>query len=277
MGSAKALLFAGAATLLSFSAASAADLPVYMPLKAPIVQDFSGWYLRGDIGMTNQSLRSLDNPDPAAQGFASAGMGFDSSPLFGIGLGYQVNNWLRFDGTGEYRAKANFHGSNFLSGPGFALANNYSGSKSEALFLLNAYVDLGTWWGVTPFIGAGVGTSYNMISGFRDDGVSTTGGVPQPASVTYAKDNGKWNLAWAAQAGLAYKVTPSFTVELAYRYVNLGSATTGANFSFDSSFNPPQYPWTMKDLTSQDVKLGVRWNLGEPEAPIYMPPLMRKG
>jgi opacity protein-like surface antigen len=32
----------------------------------------------------------------------------------------------------------------------------------------------------------------------------------------------KWNLAWAVHAGLAYKVNPSLTLELAYRYVDLG-------------------------------------------------------
>jgi hypothetical protein len=30
-----------------------------------------------------------------------------------------------------------------------------------------------------------------------------------------------------------------------------------------------------KDITSHDVKLGVRWNLES--APIYAPPLIRKG
>ena len=40
----------------------------------------------------------------------------------------------------------------------------YNGSKSEWTFLLNGYVDLGTWSHITPFIGAGVGTSRNTIS-----------------------------------------------------------------------------------------------------------------
>ncbi len=43
-------------------------------------------------------------------------------------------------------------------------------------------------------------------------------------SVTYFADNGKWNFAWAAHAGLAYKVSPGFTVELAYSYMDLGDA-----------------------------------------------------
>ena len=38
-------------------------------------------------------------------------LGFDASPLFGLGIGYYFNDWLRFDVTGEYRGTANFHGS----------------------------------------------------------------------------------------------------------------------------------------------------------------------
>ena len=58
MRSVKYLVAAGAASLLS-SAALAADMPIMPPppniIAPPPVQDFGGWYLRGDIGMTNTS------------------------------------------------------------------------------------------------------------------------------------------------------------------------------------------------------------------------------
>ncbi|HEX9469787.1 MAG TPA: outer membrane beta-barrel protein, partial [Bradyrhizobium sp.] len=242
----------------------------------PPPADFGGWYLRGDIGMTNQRMKSLDNPDPNAALFTSVGMGFDSATLFDVGVGYQFNNWFRADITGQWRGKANFHGSQFTDAfAGSALVDNYSASKSEAVFMANAYVDLGTWWCVTPFIGAGIGTSYNRISGFRDDGTGSTFGVARPPSVTYAADNGKWNLAWAVHTGLAYKVTPNVTLELGYSYISLGDATTGVNSNFAGT-PTPQFPWTMKDITSHDLTLGVRWNLDS--QPVYAPPpLVRKG
>jgi opacity protein-like surface antigen len=277
MRSVKYLVAAGAASLLS-SVAFAADMaiappPMYGP---PPVADFGGWYLRGDIGMTNQRMKSLDNPDPNAALFTSVGMGFDSSTLFDVGVGYQFNNWFRADVTGQWRGRANFHGSQFTDAfAGSALVDNYSGSKSEAVIMANAYVDLGTWWCVTPFIGAGIGTSYNRISGFRDDGTGSTFGVARPPSVVYATDNGKWNFAWAAHAGLAYKVTPNVTLELGYSYISLGDATTGVNSNFAGT-PTPQFPWTMKDITSHDLTLGVRWNLEAPQ--VYAPPpLVRKG
>jgi opacity protein-like surface antigen len=273
---------AGAASLMS-TAALAADMPSIMPpppaAYAPPPQpccDFGGWYLRGDVGMTNQKIKSLDNPDPNATLFTPVGMGFDSSMLWDVGVGYQLNNWFRFDVTAQYRGRSNFHGSQFTTAfAGSALVDNYTASKSETVFMANGYVDLGTWWCVTPFIGAGVGTSYNQISSFRDDGFGNTFGVARPSSIVYAADNGKFNFAWALHAGVGYKVTPNTTIELAYSYMNLGDATTGVNSNFAGTATP-QFPWTMKTITSNDLKLGVRFNL-EPPAPVMPMPLIRKG
>ena len=34
--------------------------------------------------------------------------GFDAAPFFGLGIGYDFNDWLRFDVTGEYRGRVEF-------------------------------------------------------------------------------------------------------------------------------------------------------------------------
>jgi opacity protein-like surface antigen len=273
---------AGAASLMS-TAALAADMPSIMPpppaVYAPPPQpccDFGGWYLRGDVGMTNTRMKSLDNPDPNATLFTSNGMGFDSSMLWDVGVGYQFNSWFRVDVTGQYRGKANFHGSQFTDAfAGSALVDNYTASHSSTVFMANGYVDLGTWWCVTPFIGAGVGAAYNQISSFRDDGFGSSFGVARAPSFVYAADNAKFNFAWALHAGVGYKISPNATIELAYSYMNLGDATTGVNSNFAGTATP-QFPWTMKSITSNDLKLGVRFNL-EPPAPVMPMPLVRKG
>lgn len=279
MRSVKSLLAAGAATLIS-SMAFAADMPIAAPppMYAPPAPpaDFGGWYLRGDVGMTNQSAKRIESSTAQTYPTTTEGLGFDSSPLFDLGVGYRFNNWFRADVIGQYRGKANLHGANnvFYSATDFG-ANDYSGSKSEWVVMANAYVDLGTWWCITPFIGAGVGGSYNKISGFRDDGtrINLVDGLTN--SVTYFADNGKWNFAWAAHAGLAYKVNPGFTVELAYSYMNLGDAAPGNYRKYDSTVSAPS-TIKIKELTSHDLKLGVRWDLNSP--PAYVPqPLVTKG
>jgi opacity protein-like surface antigen len=277
MRSVKTLLAAGAATLIS-SVAFAADMPIAAPppmYAPPPPADFGGWYLRGDIGMSNQSAKSIDSA--VAQTFPTTtdGLGFDSAGIFDLGAGYRFNNWFRADVIGQWRGRSNLHGSNTVFyGPGDIGVNNYSGSKSEWVVMANAYVDLGTWWCITPFIGAGVGGSYNKLSSFRDDGMRYTGGVLSN-STTYFADNGKWNFAWAAHAGLAYKVNPGFTVELAYSYMNLGEAAPGNYHAFDNSISGAS-TIKVKDITSHDIKLGVRWDLSSP--PVYAPPpLVTKG
>jgi opacity protein-like surface antigen len=211
--------------------------------------------------------------DSTATSVNTVQKGFDSSMLFGLGLGYQWNNWLRTDVTGEYRSKANFHGLQIVDSGGM-FTDEYRASKSEWLFLANAYVDLGTWWNITPFVGVGAGMSRNTISDFLDVNTPNLG-------VATGADTSKWSFAWALHAGLAYKVTKNLTIEFAYRYVDLGDAKSGDLVTYlggNSVNNPEEF----HHLTSNDFKLGVRWAF-EPEfylphasfvkpAPVYVQP-----
>jgi opacity protein-like surface antigen len=290
MRSVKCLVAAGAASLLS-SMAFAADMAIAPPpamYAPPPPADFGGWYLRGDIGFSNQSVNNIRKSDPTAYSQISSlqeTTNFDTGGIFDVGVGYRFNNWFRADVTAQYRGKANFKGTDVFNASAFGLAyngqDNYNASKSELLFLANAYVDLGTWWCVTPFIGAGIGTSRVSISGFTDTGVNNLQltnppfvGGPPVASYATAANGSKWNFAWAAHAGLAYQVSQNVTLELAYSYVDLGSGTTGAITTFDGFTRGNVFKFN--DITSHDVKLGVRWNLDNP--PVYEPPpLVRKG
>ena len=272
MSSVRVLAVAGAAIWLALPAAQAADLP---PAPPPVVYqpepEFSGWYLRGDIGMTNQEVGSLYNVlYDTAVGLQQVSRGFEASPLFGLGIGYQFNDWLRADITGEYRTGATFHGLDIYPGG----TDEYTWIKSEWLFMANVYADLGTWWSITPFVGVGAGATYNLISNFLDVNTPNLG-------VAYAEDTGQWQFAWAIHAGLAYKVNNRFTVELAYRYLNLGDAQSGDIIAY-TGVNNFNNPMILQDITSHDLKLGVRFNL-EPDPPapppraLSLPPLMRKG
>jgi opacity protein-like surface antigen len=264
--------------------AFAADMPIAAPppmYAPPPPADFGGWYLRGDVGFSNQRVdRVLDTNAAAYNNVAvSQTSSFNSAGIFDLGAGYRFNNWFRADVTGQYRGKSTFTGLDVVTGvgpgAGFAGTNSYTATKQELLFLANAYVDLGTWWCITPFIGAGVGTARVAISDFTDSGDSIGVGG-QGRSLNYANSASKWNFAWAAHAGLAYKVNQSLTLELAYSYVDMGTGMTGASYSFDGVTNTTHAPFQFKDITSHDVKLGVRWDLNSP--PVYAPPpLVTKG
>jgi opacity protein-like surface antigen len=275
MRSVKFLVAAGAASLLS-SAAFAADMPSIMPppqYYAPPAQDFGGWYLRGDIGFSNQKVDRLNNALDATTTTSVQDLSFNTAGIFGAGVGYQFNHWFRADITGEYRGNSDFSGTDQITYPGGVGTDVYHATKSEWVALANAYVDLGTWWCITPFVGAGVGAARVSIANFTDQGIANNGGGALPG-LALADNVAKWNLAWALHAGVAYKVNPNFTVELAYRYLNMGDGMTGDLRTFDGTNNVVN-PMTFKNITSQDLMLGVRWNLESP--PVYAPPLVTKG
>jgi len=133
------------------------------------------------------------------------------------------------------------------------LAEADFGSKSEWVVLANVYADLGTWWCITPLIGAGVGFDDIIISSNFQDNTAPVG------SHNFANDTAKWNFAWALHAGIAYKVTPNFTAELAYHFLNLGDATAGPMFAGFSPLGAPEGSNQFHHITSHDLTLGVRW------------------
>src|SRR5258708_393367 len=89
MRSVKSLVAAGAASLLS-SVPFAAGMPSLMPPAAyapPVVEDFGGWYLRGDIGFSNQRVDRLNNALDAGNTSSVQTNNFNTAGIFGLGVG----------------------------------------------------------------------------------------------------------------------------------------------------------------------------------------------
>jgi opacity protein-like surface antigen len=259
------IISAAAAAMVS-TAAFAADMP--QPLPPPmqyqpvIVQQPAGaWYLRGDIGIgitSDADLQYLQNPLNSGN-FALQHASMGDTTFFGAGVGYEFNNWLRFDVTGEYRTKSalNAFGS-YTNGGGGTDIDTYQGFLRSTVFLANGYIDLGTWNCLTPFIGAGVGFAYNTLDDFVDIGVPTAGsGI--------GRNSSSFNFAWALHAGVSYAVTQNFSVELAYRYLNYGSITDTIDCT--GGCNPDSYK--LQNLSSNDLMLGMRWRF-----PVESPPVI---
>ncbi len=227
-----------AAFTVSIGSVRAADMPRYqtdLPLpreESPLrVDEFvSGWYLRGDLGYRFQRLGGASdvvNGEFASKDLKNAG-------VLGLGAGYKWR-WLRLDLTGDYAWRARFTGSN---DGGLTTV----GAKLESYTLLaNGYVDLGTWWGFTPYLGAGIGSAYLTMSGYETN----------PATVD-ANSTSRWNLAWAVHAGVSYNISHNTLLDLSYRHVDLGSITGGPQ-----SVNP----LTLKHLSGDEVRLGMRFLL----------------
>ena len=61
-------------------------------------------------------------------------------------------------------------------------------------------------------------------------------------------------------------MTPGLTIDLSYRYTDLGDARSGKVTAYDntSSYKSLQ----IDDITSNDIMLSVRWKLGSQPAPM---------
>jgi opacity protein-like surface antigen len=255
--------------------AYAADMPMPQPQiqYQPVVPccDTGRWYLRGDVGVGVQTFNSFDHSqtNPAfvwPSTWQIVQQGIQDTSMFGFGIGYEWNSWLRFDVTGEYRTQAAFKATgsffgtadfcpNLGSGGTGTCFDVNTGTMSSEVFLANVYIDLGTWWCITPFIGAGIGTAHNMIAGVQDNGIISNGSVGFGFT---QNDSAQWDLAWDVQAGLTYNVNDNLKIDLSWRYLNLGSPQTAAVQCQNTNACPGAI-YTLHDVTSQDFRIGVRW------------------
>jgi opacity protein-like surface antigen len=282
MGSTKALLLAGVVALGAATAAHAADLPppAYVPLPEPV--QFGGWYLRGDVGVgitSSPRIRSTFDAAAVVPGFNVDQQTLGDAAFVGLGVGYQVNNWLRFDATGEYRTSQHFEATEsenigfFNTPPDDSRAfDRYTASVQSSVFLVNAYADLGTWYSLTPFIGGGVGAAFNRISGLNDIGLT-----PGFQGLGFAREKDSTSLAWAVMAGIDYAVSPNLKLELGYRYLNMGTAKSNPIVCLAGCTGEIQ----RYRLEAQDIRLGMRWLISDTTpAPAYYPapeaPIVRK-
>ncbi len=303
--------------LLVSAPAFAADLDAYPPVAdQQFVHETSGWYLRGDLGASfdTQPKLTLDpnalssTPPPATIPTSFGGNSMSTNFDTGVGVGYRFNDFFRMDTTLDFRTGPNQHGAvsgivcpyqangifsvNPVTGAQTPLGVGYNTSETcngnltlkqqNYTTLVNAYYDIYSYAGFTPYVGGGVGFNAQVNSGslnytesangtsYRADLTApagypqvwvnpTTGArvTPQP-NIAFAPQNWdrsirntKYNFAWALTAGVAYKITHDLTLDLSYKYANLGTTTVALN---------PQTGATISERNiAQDVRIGLRF------------------
>jgi opacity protein-like surface antigen len=215
--------------------ATAADLPQSWPdvLKAPIfVEEYSsGIYVRTDAGFRSNKLGDV-TAITAGLSMFPLNRRIDDSWTAGAGFGYKAG-WLRADVTLDYGARAAYKDD----------LPNYVAKVESITTLANGYIDLGTWAGITPYVGAGAGVAYVRAKDYSLLGPDTN---LYPA---------KWkaNFAWAYGGGLSYGLSPKFLIDLNYRHLSYGDVSTNAA--------PGTAEIHFKDLKAQEFRAGLRYIL----------------
>ncbi|NTJ43175.1 porin family protein [Agrobacterium larrymoorei] len=260
----KKSLIGAVAALMACQTAFAADLyqaepaPAFVDTAPEIqVQEASGWYLRGDVGYSFNKAKSFEF-DRAGTVIRSSSSSMKDSFLVGAGVGYQINNYLRTDLTFDYMAKSDFRGSAVNAG---GTGNDDFRSSLRAYTLMaNAYVDLGTYGRITPYVGAGVGGAYVKWDKFTID--TACGGTP-----CSWEGKGDWRFAYALMAGASIDVTCNLKADVGYRFRQIGK---GEMFGIGSGGNSG--PGRSKGFTSHEVRVGGRYVFNGCDTAQYMPP-----
>ena len=191
------------------------------------------YYLRSGIGLDRPSGTAFTDTDcastvPAAlYGCGTGGDGasyrsagdFGTVPAVELGIGYATGA-IRFEALVENRPRYTFEGrANFLAAD---RRQDVSAKLSSVSGMLAGFVDLAALGlpkpgPFAPFIGGGVGVAHNRIG-------KTT--MTFPATTTTVPGGSRTGLAWMATAGVAAVLDARATLDLAWRYSDLGEIRT---------------------------------------------------
>jgi len=254
------------------AAATGMDIPALSPTLNLFSWVPSGVYIRGDLGAASGDKLSFRGEGPAlpplVTNIASAPARLDNSAIFGAGIGYRFSPLFRADLTVD--DMPSLHGSG--TSTGFFAGSSASADIHSLIGLANGYVDLNglmpQFFGpVQTFVDASVGLARNEIS--PATGLISFGGV---ALADYAITGAaRTNFAWGIGGGIGYAVSPNLTLEVAYKYLDLGPVETGGSLQLDGLIGTPIPRLRSNDLTVHTVTAGLRWSFGAPPAP---PPAM---
>lgn len=123
-------------------------------------------------------------------------------------------------------------------------------SISSSTVMANGYYDFGRFGNFSPYVGAGVGASYNRMSEvYFTQNTFLTNRI---------QGDSKLSLAWSLMAGVGYQVTDRAVLDFGYRYMNYGNAQSGQidNLGF---VNPRVY---VNDMSAHEFKVGLRYHFG---------------
>jgi len=234
-----------AAAVVGFNGATfAADMPgnVALPLPLPVptqpapkrAELFPGWYLRADIGAHWGILQRAEATPPFPSPTDNK---LNQSITAGGGFGVKTD-WVRTDVTIDYASQLKYRGT-------IVTPDDTTAKIQSTTALFNGYLDLGTWYRITPYIGGGVGAAYTRVSDY-----SSTGAPPFAAD----SDRNQWGFAWALMGGIAFPISHNMQIDLGYRYLNIGNVKTGSDAFGEMTF---------KNVAAHEVRVGLRWSFDD--------------
>ncbi len=239
----------------------------------------SGWYLRGDIGLSFSRDTNLSYSTDFSRDYTSQSTHSEYSA--GVGFGYIFNDFLRADATFDVFSGGEWSGARTAAtlldptGCGVGQTGNcFSNDSAEfevTAASINGYVSLGRWGKLSPYAGAGLGVAHVQWSNYSstpvcelDPGETCALGVHSGSLVTetftgpavaFATEE-SINLAYALMLGVDYKMSEYWTADFGYRYTHVSGdvvlSSTVTGLPGDSEFD---------GLDFHEVRAGLRYEV----------------
>lgn len=194
----------------------------------------SGWYLRGDVSY------SWINGGPSSANVTSER--YSNSYDGSVGFGYKYR-WFRADLIYDRGAPSRVRAiTNVATGQ-----PQFTAKINSNTVLANGYIDFGTWGGFTPYAGGGVGAARLRSLNYVDTADSP------PANANVAGQGTHQNFAWAAMAGVAYQVAPSWLIDVGFRHLVLGNVPSSGGAGTQTN------AVVFRNLSTNEARIGVRY------------------
>ncbi|OED10906.1 outer membrane protein [Burkholderia sp. A2] len=223
---------------LLFSGAAFADTVAAPETKKTADASDAGYYATGRVigAFDNAVNMELTSPRVASR---VGGPETGSNVTGSLGLGYQFGNGWRAEGEYVFKRTNNF--TSYWA-PFDANANEFHVSAQR--LMLNGYKDFDLGRGFSVYGTLGIGVAIVSADGWQ------TNDTRRFASKTQT------NLAYSAGAGVSYAINKRFSIDLGYRYVDMGNVETGFN-TFANRINARDEQLKSK-LSSNEVFIGLR-------------------
>ncbi len=256
--------------------AQAADLDqIIYARELPVTQSVevgSGWYLRGDLGYSTKTRGAATNYSVFSAGPPAT---FTSTPYNSaslkrhwsgsLGVGYNFTDYLRGDLSFDY-SRGRFHGTTSSAA---ACAGSAVGQCSSADtqtfeqygFMANAYVDLGTFVGFTPYLGAGAGLTRVTWKPYTNDQTCVGACGAVVATDRISSGTQSWRFTYALMGGVSYDITKDLKLDVGYKYSKIKS---GSQANFDAaSITAGASGSQVSDngFAKHEVRVGLRYSL----------------
>ncbi len=236
----------------------------------------TGWYLRGDIGAaltevtveTDFTYGESELGSPITIGLA-AGYTFAEGLRAEIGLNHF--NDLAFSTRASYPNCGTEDHDGDANTPPISVTGNcfisVNAQVNASSIMANGYADLGTYWGIRPYVGAGVGVAYlswndftfnDYCEGTQNSDCGQSGGVGLQSRYqgNYTTQNA-FTYAANAMLGVSYELTRNTTLDLGYRFTYIGEAGVAR-----AADNPGIYQdLTVGDIMLHEIRAGFRYEI----------------